>query len=53
MIYCIFEDDKGGLQRELFLVIMINIFIIGNNVNRWEDNRKFNNYKFILLLWEV
>lgn len=40
-------------ERELSSVTMINIPIIGNNVNRWEDNRKLNNYKLILLLWEA
>lgn len=46
MIHCISEDDKGGSQREreLSSVTMINIPITGNNVNRWEDNRKLNNY---------
>lgn len=31
-------------ERELSSVTMINIPITGNNVNRWEDNRKLNNY---------
>lgn len=53
MIHCISEDDKGGSERELSSVTIINIPITGNNVNRWEDNQKLNNYKLVLLLWEA